>query len=165
MPKKSIKKPLKSKNVVSFNTKSKDSKIDGKESSKNGFFKKSLFAIKDNPRLFFYIFLLDLGFFAIFYLLNILINKIIPDDPAFMTTIQGDNLLLIGIVLLTLLYLVIMVLVYSFFSLIILGNIKSMSTKHEHDLGCKMSKILKLNCSNLQSVFPLSLHTSKKLKQ
>ncbi len=29
------------------------------------------------------------------------------------------------------------------------------------DLGCKMSKILKLTCSNLQSVFPLSLHTSK----
>jgi len=52
-----------------------------------------------------------------------------------MTRLQSDTLLLMAFLLLVIAYFVIIVIIYSFFSLVVLGNIKSLSVKHKHDLS------------------------------
>lgn len=98
-------------------------------------FKRSLVSIKNKPLLLLYIVLLDAAFLAIFYLLNVLLNQIFPEDPLLLGKLQGNMLFVIGLFLLTILYFVITILLYSFFNLLILGNIRKMSNTYNHDLA------------------------------
>lgn len=102
---------------------------------KESLLRKSWSATKSKPLTILYIFLLDIAFLAVFYVLNLLVNSFIPEDPSFMTRIQSDTLMLVAFLLLVIAYFVIIVIIYSFFSLIVLGNIKSLSVKHKHDLS------------------------------
>src|SRR3989344_579468 len=97
--------------------------------------KKSTVAIRKNPRLLLYIFLLDAAFFAVFYILNLLVNNFIPQDPSLMSRFQTDTLLVLGFLLLSVLYFVVILVVYSFFTLIILGNIRKFSSDYSHDFS------------------------------
>ena len=99
------------------------------------FFEKTFKAIYSKPRLFLYIFLLDVAFLAIFYLINLLVNSLLPSNPNFISSAQANTLVFIAIILGVIAYFIIMVLVYSFFSLVILGNIKSYSSDHRHDFS------------------------------
>jgi len=102
---------------------------------KDSIFSKAWDAVMAKPKLFLYIFLLDLAFFAVFFLFNQLFNLILPSDPSFVTRLQADTLLFIAVIILVVVYFVISVIVYSFFSLVILGNIKKMSVEHDHDFS------------------------------
>jgi hypothetical protein len=102
---------------------------------KESLLKKSWHATKSKPLTILYIFLLDVAFLAVFYVLNLLVNSFIPQDPSFMTRVQSDTLMLVAFLLLVVAYFVMIVIIYSFFSLIVLGNIKSLSVKHKHDFS------------------------------
>lgn len=98
-------------------------------------FKKSLIAIKSKPLLLLYIILLDAAFFAVFYLLNLVLNKFMPDNPQIALAVNSQSMFIIAMVLLTVLYFVLIILAYSFFSLIVLGNIRKIHSKYYHDLS------------------------------
>ena len=98
-------------------------------------FKKSLIAIKTNPILLLYIVLLDAGFFVVFYLLNLLLNSFLPDNADIAMTMSTQSMFFIVMLLISVLYFVIIILAYSFFNLIILGNIRKMSHKYTHDFS------------------------------
>lgn len=98
-------------------------------------FKKSLIAIKTKPLLLLYVILLDAGFFAVFYLLNIVLNNFLPDNAQIAMTVSSQSMLFIVMLLISILYFVIIILSYSFFNLIILGNIRKMSHDYSHDFS------------------------------
>ncbi|MGV8151376.1 MAG: hypothetical protein ACP5NV_06650 [Candidatus Woesearchaeota archaeon] len=98
-------------------------------------FKKSLLAVKNNPLLILYIVLLDAAFFAIFYLLNLVLNKFIPENPEIALAASGQAVFFLIMLLLSVLYFVIIIVAYSFFNLIILGNIRKMSSKYSHNIS------------------------------
>ena len=98
-------------------------------------FRKTFNSIFTKPKMFLYVILLDLAFFVIFFLLNLLANYLMPKDPTFISRVQSDTMLMIFFVLVIIAYFVIMLLIYSFFSLVILGNIKSLSVKHDFDFS------------------------------
>lgn len=111
---------------------------------KETFWSKSLNAIKKNPKMFLWMFLLDLGFLGVFLLFNYLTNLIVPDANTFITQVQTNTMLLIGLILLFIVYVVVIILAYSFFNLIILGSIKKFSTKHKHDFS-KLKEFFMIN--------------------
>ncbi len=97
--------------------------------------KKSFTSIRQNPKVLFWIFLLDVGFLALFLLLNYAVNLLFPSTLDVVTQAQKNVLLFVGLIALFVLYVAIILLAYSFFSLIILGNIKSLSKTHTHDFS------------------------------
>jgi hypothetical protein len=132
--------------MASKNVRAKNPPSDGRRGPAGHFghslFRKSLDAAVSKPRIFLYTLLLDIGFIGVFLLINYLANLFIPSDPMFITNAQKDTALFIGIILLVILYFLIVVLAYSFFSLVILGNIKSYSVNHKHDFSMFMGMFL-----------------------
>ncbi len=106
-----------------------------KKSYGSSSFKKSLIAVKTRPLLLLYIILLDAGFFVVFYLLNLVLNAFIPENPEIAMALNSQSMFFIVMLLLSILYFVIIILVYSLFNLIILGNIRKMSHKYSHDFS------------------------------
>jgi len=106
-----------------------------KKSYHSSLFRKSITAVRKKPLLLLYVVLLDIGFFTVFYLLNILLNKFLPENPEIATAVNSQTVFSIIILLISILYFVIIILVYSFFNLIILGNIRKMSNKYSHNLS------------------------------
>lgn len=106
-----------------------------KKSYSSSSLKKSIHAVKANPVLLLYIVLLDAGFFVVFYLLNLLLNAFLPDNPEIAMAVHSQLMFFIVMLLLSILYFVIIILAYSFFNLIILGNIRKMSQKYSHNFG------------------------------
>lgn len=111
---------------------------------KESLLKKSWHAACSKPRVLLYILLLDIALLAVFYMLNLLVNSFVPQDPSFMTRLQTDTLLLVAFLVLVVAYFVMMIIIYSFFSLIVLGNIKSLSVKHRHNFSM-FRKMFSLN--------------------
>lgn len=98
-------------------------------------FKKSILAIKNRPLLLLYIILLDVSFFAVFYLLNIVLNMFLPDNPEIASVASNQMTFFMIMLLLSILYFVTIILAYSFFNLIILGNIKKMTSSYKHNFS------------------------------
>jgi hypothetical protein len=98
-------------------------------------FKRSLVAIKTKPILLLYVILLDVGFFAIFYLLNLVLNDFLPDNPQIALALNNQSMFFIVMLLISILYFVIIILAYSFFNLIILGNIRKLSHNYSHNFS------------------------------
>ncbi len=111
---------------------------------KDSLWNRALVAIKKNPKQFLWMFLLDLGFLGVFILFNYLTDLIIPGADSLATQIQQSTMLMISIVLLFIVYVVLVVLAYSFFNLIILGSIKKFSVKHKHDFS-KLKEFFMIN--------------------
>lgn len=106
-----------------------------KKSYGSSLFKKSLIAVRTKPLLFLYIIFLDVGFFVVFYLLNLVLNEFILDNSEIAMAMNSQSMFFIVTLLLSILYFVIIILVYSLFKLIILGNIRKMSHKYSHDFS------------------------------
>lgn len=106
-----------------------------KKSYHSSSFKKSFKAIKARPLLLLYVILLDIGFFGIFYLLNLVLNQFLPDNPEIALAMNSQLMFFMVMLLISILYFVVIIFAYSFFNLIILGNIRKMSHKYSHDLS------------------------------
>jgi len=148
-------------NTKNKNTKSSSSTKNNKNNRqtkiKHGLMiKRPVQAVVSKPKLFFYNILLDIGFLAIFLLINYLINMLLPIEPEFAKNMNQDTLLFTLLILGTVLYFAVMILIYSFFSLIVLGNIKSMSCDHKHDFSM-LRKMFFLNIIMFAIFFIISL--------
>jgi hypothetical protein len=108
---------------------------DIKKKYRSSSFKKGLVAIKTNPILLFYVILLDVGFFGVFYLLNLVLNNFLPDNAQIAMTLSSQSMFFIVMLLISILYFVVIILAYSFFNLIILGSIRKMAHKYSHDFS------------------------------
>lgn len=106
-----------------------------KKSYHSSHLKKSMTAVKTKPLLLLYIILLDVGFFAVFYLLNLVLNEFLPDNPEIALVLNSQMMFFVVMLLISILYFVVIILAYSFFNLIILGNIRKMSHKYSHNLS------------------------------
>ncbi|GIU68928.1 MAG: hypothetical protein KatS3mg002_0164 [Candidatus Woesearchaeota archaeon] len=98
----------------------------------NSLLRKSFNAIKKSPLLLLYIIFLDMVFLGLFYLFNYLFKKIIPDASDITRYANSQTTFIILLVILSLIYFLLIILTYSFFNLIVMGNIRKMSEKYVH---------------------------------
>lgn len=94
--------------------------------------KKIFKIIKNNPEKFSLTLLFDFVFLSIMQVLDLFVRKLIPQQPEQITTLFTDNIRLVFLLLIT--YIVITLLIYSFFKYIILLTLYNMFKKRRFRL-------------------------------
>ena len=110
---------------------------------KNSLWWKSYSLIRQNSKLALYIFILDLMFIALLYGFSFVSQQILPEDPSVYFQFGSSGALIISVSI-ALVYILIMIFIYSFFKYGVLDMIHSMIRNTKFDFG-KLVKFYKLN--------------------